>query len=511
MIIVLDFGSQVTQLIARRVREQHVYCEVWPFSKSLDLIRAAKPEGIILSGGPQSVFAEGAPSIDKGVFELGVPVLGICYGLQLVVHKLGGKVEPHVAEFGRASVKEVGSHKLLAGVANANGEFEAWMSHGDQATALPEGFVSLATTKTSPYAAIANEAKRIFAVQFHPEVTHTPGGARILENFVLGICGIKPDWTMAHFLTSEIEKVRAKVKPGERVICGLSGGVDSSVVAALLAKAIPEQLTCVFVDTGLLRRNERDDVERVFRDTFKVDLRVVDASKEFFATLKGVTDPEDKRKRIGKTFIDIFEAQAKTLKGAVYLAQGTLYPDVIESVSVNGPSVTIKSHHNVGGLPEKMQLKLIEPLRELFKDEARELGRELGLPPRIVERQPFPGPGMAVRVLGEVTEELVAIVQAADAILEEELRATGLDKGLWQAFAVLLPVKSVGVQGDARTYARTIAIRAVTSTDGMTADVADLPVRELSRIATRIINEVRGANRCVYDISQKPPATIEWE
>jgi GMP synthase (glutamine-hydrolysing) len=384
------------------------------------------------------------------------------------------------------------------------------MSHGDKATQLPAGFRTIATTETSPHAALADDARHLYGVQFHPEVAHTPNGAVLLENFLFAICKAKPDWTMGHFLTQEIDKVRRTVAAGERVICALSGGVDSSVVAALLAKAIPDQLTCVFVDTGLQRKNERAEVERVFKDHFKIDLRVVDASERFFNVLRGVTDPEDKRKRIGRTFIEVFEEVAKPLAGARWLAQGTLYPDVIESAGV-GHAVNIKSHHNVGGLPEKMNLKLIEPVRELFKDEVRELGRELGLPPRIVERQPFPGPGMAVRVLGEVTEEAVAIVQNADVVVEDELRATGLYQGLWQAFAVLLPVKSVGVAGDLRTYARTIAIRAVTSTDGMTADVADLPVRALSRLATRIINEVKGVNRVVYDVSQKPPATIEWE
>ena len=511
MIIILDFGSQTTQLIARRIREQHVYCEVWPYTKSLEAIRAAAPEGIVLSGGPSSVYEKDAPDIDAQLFALGVPVLGICYGLQLLVHKLGGKVEPSAhAEYGRAQVKLGENHPLFAGMTDNKSQFEAWMSHGDKATKLPEGFRALATTPTSPYTAIADDTRRLFGVQFHPEVVHTPKGAILLENF-LALCKAKNDWTMGHFQTVEIEKVRQTVGKGERVICALSGGVDSSVVAALLAKAIPEQLTCVFVDTGLQRMNERVEVERVFKDHFKIDLRVIDAAERFFKVLAGVTDPEDKRKRIGRTFIEVFEEVAKPLAGAKWLAQGTLYPDVIESVSVRGPSVTIKSHHNVGGLPEKMNLKLIEPLRELFKDEVRELGRELGLPSRIVERQPFPGPGMAVRVLGEVTEEAVAIVQAADAIVEDELRATGLYQGLWQAFAVLLPVKSVGVAGDARTYARTIAIRAVTSTDGMTADVADLPVRALSKLATRIINEVKGVGRVVYDISQKPPATIEWE
>jgi GMP synthase (glutamine-hydrolysing) len=510
-ILVLDFGSQYTQLIARRVRELNVYCEIWPFNRPLEQIKAFGASGLILSGGPSSVFDKDAPDIDVKNFELGIPVLGICYGLQLMVHKHGGRVaSSEKREYGRAQVHIQKQHPLFEGLATARSTFEAWMSHGDQAKELPADFEVLATTDTSPFAAVAHKSKPWFGVQFHPEVAHTPRGRELLSNFLFGICKAEADWTMAHFLDEETKRIRALVKPNEKVLCALSGGVDSSVVAALLAKAIPDQLVCVFVDTGLQRANERAQVESVFREHFKVDLRVIDATKRFFTALAGVTDPEVKRKRIGHLFIEVFEEVAKPM-GATYLAQGTLYPDVIESVSVNGPSVTIKSHHNVGGLPEKMNLKLVEPLRELFKDEVRVLGRELGLPDRIVMRQPFPGPGMAVRVVGEVTEEGVRIVQQADLLVEEELTAAGHYQGLWQAFAVLLPVKSVGVQGDNRTYAQTVSVRAVTSTDGMTADVADIPVRVLSRLATRIMNEVRGVNRVVYDVSQKPPSTIEWE
>lgn len=510
-ILVLDFGSQYTQLIARRVRELNVYCEIWPFNRPIEQIKAFAPNGLILSGGPSSVFEPDAPNVPPELFAIDVPILGICYGLQLMVHHHGGEVRSSdKREYGRAEVKVEREHPLFANVAAPGSTFEAWMSHGDQAKSLPADFVALATTSTSPFAAIAHTHKPWCGVQFHPEVAHTPRGRELLANFLFRICQAKPDWTMAQFLDVETKRVRALVKPNEKVLCALSGGVDSSVVAALLAKAIPEQLVCVFVDTGLQRAGEREQVEQVFRETFHVDLRVVDASQRFFSALAGVTDPEVKRKRIGHLFIEVFEEIARPL-GATFLAQGTLYPDVIESVSVKGPSVTIKSHHNVGGLPEKMNLKLVEPLRELFKDEVRVLGRQLGLPDKIVLRQPFPGPGMAVRVVGEVTEEAVQIVQKADLLVEDELRAAGAYDGLWQAFAVLLPVRSVGVMGDNRTYARTISVRAVTSTDGMTADVAELPVRLLSRLSTRIINEVQGVNRVVYDVSQKPPSTIEWE
>jgi len=507
-ILILDFGSQYTQLIARRIREQKVYCEIWPFHTAFEKIREAKPKGLILSGGPSSVYDVDAPQMDPAILTLGIPVLGICYGLHLLVNALGGEVKPaQKREYGRATV-HLESDLLFTDITTRS--LEVWMSHGDEALRLPSGFIPIASTASAPIAAMVDHARNFYAVQFHPEVVHTQGGVEMIRNFVHRICGLGSAWTMEHFLESEVRKIRTTVGADDHVLCALSGGVDSSVVAALLGQAIPKQLTCVFVDTGLLRQGERQLVEQVFKDHFKLDLRVIDASERFFKQLAGVVDPEQKRKRIGQEFISVFEEIAKPLN-CRFLAQGTLYPDVIESVSVRGPSQTIKSHHNVGGLPEVMALKLIEPLRELFKDEVRVLGRELGLPDKMTDRQPFPGPGLAVRILGEVTPEKVDILQRAEVRLEDELRASNCYQGLWQAFAVLLPVKSVGVMGDQRTYAYTIAIRAVTSMDGMTADVADIPTKVLTRIANRIINEVPEINRVVYDISQKPPATIEWE
>ncbi len=512
-VLVLDFGSQYTQLIARRVREDRVYSEIWPCTRSLADIRAFAPKAIILSGGPASVHEAGSPSVDPGVFELGVPVLGICYGLQLTAHLLGGRVVPGDArEFGRAEVTPVAKSVLLEGVEEAvGGKLLVWMSHGDQVEQLPPGFVAVGRSDTCPYAIVAHEARQIYGLQFHPEVVHTPSGREILANFLFRVAHVQPSWTMGGFIERETERLRAELGE-DLVICGLSGGVDSSVVTALLHRAIGERLVPVFVNNGLLRAGEAEQVQAVFRDRLGVNLRYVDASQQFLDALAGVTDPEVKRKTIGRVFIEVFEEAAKAAgPSAKWLAQGTLYPDVIESVSFKGPSATIKSHHNVGGLPERMNLKLVEPLRELFKDEVRILGRELGLPEEVVGRHPFPGPGLAIRVIGPVAEPSLAVLRAADRIMEQEIRAAGLYDSIWQAFAALLPVRSVGVMGDARTYESTCAIRCVTSVDGMTADFAHLPWEVLGRISTRIINEVRGINRVVYDISSKPPATIEWE
>jgi GMP synthase (glutamine-hydrolysing) len=508
-ILVLDFGGQTTQLIARRVREEHVYCEIWPFSADLERIKAFAPKAIILSGGPSSVHDDGAPTIDPGIFQLGVPVLGICYGLQLMQKLLGGKIErSRDREFGRAELLVDEPGDLFAALDGTS--LQVWMSHGDKLVQLAQGFHAIGHTDNSPFAAVVDPARRLFGVLFHPEVVHTPLGGRILGNFVRRIAGSSGSWSMGRFLAETQQGIAERVGRA-RVLCALSGGVDSAVAAVLVHRAIGDQLTCVFVDTGLLRQREAADVERVFRPEFGDKLICVDASRRFLEKLQGMVDPERKRKIIGNEFIEVFEEEAKKLGGADFLVQGTLYPDVIESVSVKGPSVPIKSHHNVGGLPERLNFRLLEPLRELFKDEVRALGAELGLPVTVLKRQPFPGPGMAVRILGEVTAERVRLVAAADAIVREEVEKTPPERPLWQYFAVLLPVQSVGVMGDGRTYELACAVRAVESVDGMTADWARLSHELLGRISNRIINEVRGINRVVYDISSKPPATIEWE
>jgi GMP synthase (glutamine-hydrolysing) len=511
-ILVIDFGSQYTQLIARRVREAHVYSEIHPCTVSLDEIREMKPLGIILSGGPSSCYDEGAPQISPEVFELGVPVLGICYGFQLMAKLLGGDVvagDKH--EYGRAKISLLQDDcPLWAGLDIAQ-EHSVWMSHGDRIEGLPDGFEVVARSENAPVAAVAAEAKGLFGLQFHPEVVHTPHGAQMLANFVLGICGAKPDWTMASFVESQVASIRARVGEG-RLVCGLSGGVDSSVAAVLVHKAVGVKQTCIFVDNGLLREGEREQVEEIFSKQFHMPLVVVDARKRFLDRLKGVTDPEKKRKIIGHEFVEVFEEEANRIDPrADFLVQGTLYPDVIESVSFKGPSATIKSHHNVGGLPEQMRLSLVEPLRELFKDEVRRLGEELVIPHHVLWRQPFPGPGLAVRILGDITEERLEVLRQADLIIEEEIRSAGMYESIWQSFGVLLPVKTVGVMGDSRTYEAVLALRAVHSVDGMTADWVPLPHDLLATLSNRIINEVRGINRVVYDISSKPPATIEWE
>ena len=512
-VLVLDFGSQYTQLIARRVREDRVYSEIWPCTRSLADIQAFAPKAIILSGGPSSVHGPDSPTVDPGIFMLGIPILGICYGLQLTAHLLGGRVVPaHAREFGRAEVVPVAPSVLLEGVEEAvSGKLLVWMSHGDQVETLPPGFTVVGRSDTCPFAIVADDSRRIYGLQFHPEVVHTASGRELLSNFLFRVAHVQPSWTMGSFIERETLRLRAELGD-DLVICGLSGGVDSSVVTALLHRAIGERLIPVFVNNGLLRAGEAEQVQAVFRDRLGVNLRYVDASARFLDALAGVTDPEVKRKTIGRVFIEVFEEAALAAgPSARWLAQGTLYPDVIESVSFKGPSATIKSHHNVGGLPERMNLKLVEPLRELFKDEVRVLGRELGLPEEVVGRHPFPGPGLAIRVIGPVSAEPLVVLRAADRIMEQEIRAAGLYDSIWQAFAALLPVRSVGVMGDARTYESTCAIRCVTSVDGMTADFAHLPWEVLGRISTRIINEVRGINRVVYDISSKPPATIEWE
>ena len=511
-ILIVDFGSQVTQLIARRVREEGVYCEIVPFTKAEAAFDEHRPKGVILSGGPESVTTDLSPRAPQKIFEAGVPVFGICYGQQTMAAQLGGEVEGgHHAEFGRAEVEILSDSPLFRGVWHTGEKYPVWMSHGDRVTKLPDGFATIAMSRNAPFAAVADEARKYYAVQFHPEVHHTPHGALLIRNFVRDIAGCSGDWTMGTYREEAIAKIREQVGK-ERVICGLSGGVDSSVAAVLIHRAIGDQLTCVFVDHGLMRLGEGDEVVRLFRDHYNIPLVHVQAQDLFIGALEGVDDPEVKRKTIGRLFIDVFEAEAKKIGGAAFLAQGTLYPDVIESVSFSGgPSVTIKSHHNVGGLPERMNMRLVEPLRELFKDEVRLLGKELGLPEAFVGRHPFPGPGLAIRCPGVITREKLEALRKADAIYLDEIRQAGLYDTIWQAFAVILPVKTVGVMGDGRTYDHVCALRAVTSVDGMTADFYPFDMAFLGRVATRIINEVKGINRVTYDITSKPPGTIEWE
>lgn len=508
-ILILDFGSQYTQLIARRIREEKVYCEIHPCTCSFESIQKFSPQAIILTGGPASVLAKGSPTVDKKLFALGVPILGICYGLQLMSHLLGGKVQKaKQREYGKALLHVTDhSSPLLEGLSEST---VVWMSHGDSISHMPSGFEVVGQTENKIIAAIANPLKKLFALQFHPEVVHTEQGREILKNFIFKIAKILPDWSMGSFIKDEVKRIRSNILK-DKVILGLSGGVDSSVAAVLIHQAIGKNLTAIFINNGLLRKGEAQKVQKLFTKHYPIKLKYVDASSFFLKALQGVIDPEEKRKIIGKVFIQVFEKEAKKIKGARWLAQGTLYPDVIESVSFKGPSAVIKSHHNVGGLPKKMGLKLLEPFRELFKDEVRAVGKELGMPDEIIHRHPFPGPGLAIRILGDVTPERLRLVREADAIVMEEVKKSGWYEKLWQSFAVLLPIKSVGVMGDERTYENVCALRIVRSEDGMTADWADLPHLLLGRISNRIINEVRGINRVVYDITSKPPGTIEWE
>jgi len=509
-IIILDFGSQYTQLIARRVRESRVYSEIYPYNISLDRIRELQPKGIILSGSPSSVYDQKSPRIEKDIFQLGIPILGICYGMQITTFLLAGEVAPsQKREYGKAELIIDAANDLFAGF-SVNDTIQVWMSHGDRIKRLPQGFEIIGHSENSPFAAMRDKEHNIFGVQFHPEVVHTPQGKEILNNFIFKICKCSPVWTMKSFIQQSIKEIRSAVGDN-KVICGCSGGVDSTVAAVLLEKAIGHQLTCIFIDNGLLRKNEFVKVSELLTKSFNVNLITIDASQRFLQNLKGVVDPERKRKIIGHEFIYVFEEEARKLGKVDFLAQGTLYPDVIESISFKGPSATIKSHHNVGGLPEKMNLKLIEPFRELFKDEVRELGKELGLPDDAIYRHPFPGPGLAIRIIGEITDENLRLVREADEIILDEMKKSGWYRQVWQAFAVLLPIQTVGVMGDERTYEKVVAVRVVQSIDAMTADWAKLPYDLLGTISNRIINEIRGINRIVYDISSKPPSTIEWE